>query len=174
MNKQRVLIIGTAILVLAIIAVGAALAANNRERPFKGTSFGYVIEEGELEGSDCPAATVITAGEGEATHLGKFTEERTHCFTPPDHPAFQGEVIHDGAYTLTAANGDTLWGTYGGELQPTEFGEAGPVKGIITVHATVDGGTGRFEGAQGEHTVVGDYDLVADEGWFELEGWLSY
>lgn len=174
MNKRKVLLIGTVILVLAVIAAGAALAANNQERPFKGMSYEWVTEEGELDGSDCPADTVHITGEGEATHLGKFTVERTHCFTPPNHPEFPGSVMHDGEYTITAANGDTLWGTYSGELQPTEFGEEGPIKGIITGPATVDGGTGRFNGAEGEHTIAGDYDLVADEGWFELEGWLSY
>ena len=82
--------------------------------------------------------------------------------------------MHDGTYTITAANGDTIWGTYSGGLQPTEFGAEGPIRGIITSPTTIDGGTGRFTNAQGEYLTVGDYDLVADEGDFEMEGWISY
>ena len=87
--------------------------------------------------------------------------------------AFAGQVIHDGVYEITAANGDKLWGVYSGALQPTEFGDHGPIRGIITSPSTIDGGTGRFAGAQGEYLAVGDYDLVADQGSFKFTGWIS-
>lgn len=165
-------------LLALIVVLGAAVygvaAGSNPQRPFKAQSFEYVVSEGILEGSDCPAFEVISQGSGTGAHLGAFSVVRRHCFTPPDHPAFAGAVIHDGSYEITAANGDSLWGTYTGELRPTEFGDQGPIRGVITSPSTIDGGTGRFAGAQGEYLAVGDYDLVADEGDFTFEGWISY
>ena len=127
-----------------------------------------------MEGSACPAAEVNATGSGEGEPIGKFTVVRRHCFTPPDHPDFAGEVMHDGAYEITTENGDKIWGTYAGSLEPTEFGEAGPIRGIITSPSTIDGGTGQYASASGEYIAVGDYDLVADEGDFEFEGWIEY
>lgn len=176
MKHKRFWVIGLSALVLAAVIFGGALAAGDQQRPFKAASSEWVTEEGFIEGSDCPVFTVLSAGSGEATHLGKFTVVRQHCFTPPDHPAFDPAVgpMHDGWYEITAANGDTIFGTYSGMLEPTEFGPEGPTKGIITSPTTIDGGTGRFANAQGEYLTVGDYDLVADEGDFDMEGWISY
>jgi hypothetical protein len=165
-------------LLVLIVLLGAAVyavgAASRSKRPFKAQSFETVTSEGVLEGSACPAFEVNSSGSGTGTHIGQFTVVRRHCFTPPDHPAFKGQVIHDGTYEITSANGDKLWGTYSGELQPTEFGDQGPIRGVITSPSTIDGGTGRFAGAQGEYQAIGDYDLVAEEGSFEFEGWISY
>lgn len=173
--KHSLRIISTLVLVVVLgSAVYAVAAANQTERPFKARSFEVVTQEGVLEGSECPAFEVISEGSGTGTHIGNFRVARRHCFTPPDHPAFAGEVIHDGKYEITADNGDKLWGTYSGELQPTEFGEQGPIRGIITSPSTIDGGTGRFAGAQGEYLAIGDYDLVAEQGSFILKGWISY
>ena len=174
LTARRVILIAIGLVVLAAVAIGIAAASRERQRSFNATSFEWVVNEGKLPGADCPAAAVNIAGEGTSDLLGEFTIVRRHCFTPPDHPAFEGEVMHDGQYEITAANGDKIWGSYAGELQPTEFGAEGPVRGIITSPTTVDGGTGRYKGASGEHTAVGDYDLVADEGEFTLDGWISY
>lgn len=162
------------IVILALTNFGAAAAGSNLQRPFKAHSFEVVTSEGMIEGSDCPVFEVNSQGSGTGTHIGQFTVVRRHCFTPPGHPAFTGEVIHDGVYEITAANGDKLWGTYSGELQPTEFGDQGPIRGIITAPSTIEGGTGRFAGAQGEYLAVGDYDLVAEQGAFKFVGWISY
>lgn len=148
------------------------VAAGNQQRPFKAQSFEVVTSEGVIEGSECPAFEVNSEGSGTGTHIGDFTLVRRHCFTPPDHPAFAGDVIHDGSYEIIAANGDKLWGTYSGAFQPTEFGNQGPIRGIITSPSTIDGGTGRFAGAIGEYQAVGDYDLVAEQGDFTFDGWI--
>lgn len=122
----------------------------------------------------CPAFEVHSEGRGEGAYLGYFTVERFHCFTPPGHPAFTGEVIHAGRYTITAANGDRLWGSYSGSLMPTAFDASGmPIRGIITSPSTIEGGTGRFADVQGSYLAVGDYDLIAEAGSFTSEGWLS-
>jgi hypothetical protein len=170
-NRTAGLVVIVMVIVALIVAV-YAVAGEGRQLPFKATSYEVVTSEGILDGSPCPAFEVHAEGSGTGTHLGRFTVARRHCFTPPDHPAFAGEVIHDGTYTITAANGDTLWGTYTGQLEPTEFGESGPVRGIITSPSTIDGGTGRFDGAQGEFLAMGDYDLVADAGDFQSDGWI--
>lgn len=162
------------IVLLATTTFSAAAASSNPQRPFKAQSFEVVTSEGIIEGSACPVFEVNSLGSGTGAHIGQFTVVRRHCFTPPGHPAFTGEVIHDGTYEITAANGDKFWGTYSGELQPTEFGDQGPIRGIITSPSTIDGGTGRFAGAQGEYLAVGDYDLVAEQGAFEFDGWISY
>jgi hypothetical protein len=166
------------VIVLVVVIVmtinGVAAASTNQQRPFKAQSYEVVTSEGIIEGSACPAFEVNSVGSGTGTHIGRFTVVRRHCFTPPGHPAFTGEVIHDGVYEITAANGDKLWGAYSGELQPTEFGDQGPIRGIITSPSTIDGGTGRFANAQGEYLAVGDYDLVTEQGAFEFEGWIFY
>lgn len=172
-NGLRIASLLVLVLVLGSAAYAVA-AANQTKRPFKARSFEVVTQEGVLEGSDCPAFEVLSEGSGSGTHIGDFRVVRRHCFTPPDHPAFTGKVIHDGTYEITADNGDKLWGTYSGQLQPTEFGEQGPIRGIITSPSTIDGGSGRFAGAQGEYLAVGDYDLVAEQGSFIFKGWISY
>lgn len=175
MKRSRVLLTaGVLIAAAALAVIGVVSASTGQERPLSGSSFDWVTEEGVYDGSECPAVEVHTMGEGNLTHLGTVKIVRVHCFTPPDHPEFEGQVMHDGQYEIVAANGDKIWGTYSGDLQPTVFGENGPIRGIITGPSTIDGGTGRFENATGEYTVVGDYDLVADEGYFEFDGWIKY
>lgn len=175
--KRIYLFVGAGLVVALLVVFGwsvASIGAADQQRPFKATSFEFVTSEGVIEGSECPALDVFTEGSGNGTHLGQFTITRHHCFTPPDHPEFNGSVFHDGTWEITSAYGDKLWGTYTGELQPTEFGDAGPIRGIITSLSTIDGGTGLFEDAQGDYQLVGDYDLIAKEGDFEFEGWISY
>jgi len=173
-RNRSILAVVVLIALLAVVVYGVASAGINKERPFKATSHEVVTSEGVFDDSDCPAVTVNAEGSGNGTHLGEFRVVRRHCFTPPDHPDFNGEVMHDGQYEITTANGDKLWGTYSGNLQPTKFGEYGPIRGIITSPSTIDGGTGRFEDANGEYLAVSDYDLVTDEGIFEMEGWITY
>lgn len=175
MNRKRsisALMLFAAICIVTL--VGVAAAGNEQQRPFKAKSHGVVTSEEIVDGSECPFLDVFVEGDGIGNHLGRFTIARHHCFTPPDHPDFNGSVIHDGRYEITAANGDKIWGTYSGELQPTEFGPDGPIRGIITSPSTIDGGTGRFANAQGDYMVTGDYDLVADEGDFIFDGWIEY
>lgn len=176
MNRKRQ-IVGMFLLFVAMLAiplVAVAATGKDQQRPFKGKSHGVVTAEGFIEGSECPFMDVFTEGSGIINHMGRVTIERHHCFTPPDHPEFNGSVIHDGSYEMTAVNGDKIWGTYSGELQPTEFGEDGPIRGIITAPSTIDGGTGRFANAQGHYLTTGDYDLIADEGDFIFLGWIDY
>lgn len=173
MNRS-IFVFGLAILALAMAGLvhGSAQAAPDGPLPFKASSYEVVSSEGPSP--TCPAFEVHSEGSGEGAHLGRFTVARFHCFTPPGHPAFTGTVIHDGRYTITAANGDQIWGSYSGELLPTAFDENGmPIRGTITSPSTIDGGAGRFANARGSYLAIGDYDLVADAGAFTFDGWIS-
>jgi hypothetical protein len=114
-----------------LAAVLACPAAAGNQVPFKGQSSGVATTE-----SFDPVAGIVHVrgeGEGEATHLGHFTDT--------SHVAIYlatGTVL--GNWTLTAANGDMLFLAFRGY-------------GIDETHGagtfTVVGGTGRFRGATG-------------------------
>jgi hypothetical protein len=123
------------LLVLGALALPTHAAAADRV-PLKAAETGTFRLLGPCRTS---GVIVDVTGGGHATHLGDFTTHYRECFV-----AATGAVT-DGSFTLTAANGDTISGTYGGQVSPT--GEA-------TVFAYDDpgditGGTGRFADAGG-------------------------
>lgn len=79
---------------------------------------------------------------GTGTQLGRFAIAFTECLN-----VVTGEFTVD--FVITAANGDTLVGTY-----------AGSVTGPSSYEATADftGGTGRFADAGGTATIHGTFD----------------
>jgi hypothetical protein len=89
--------------------------------------------------SGFPIVTNHETGEGEATHLGLFLweDDETATFTPDG-------VSVVGTFTMTAANGDKLCGTF---LSSAAFDAEGNL--IIEGDYLFDGGTGRFENATG-------------------------
>ena len=134
----------TAVLLSVLIAVflSGPIAAKDRV-PFKarlsGTSvFTFLSQTEVLE---------EFSGRGEATHLGRFTAEQQHTIN-----LATTEVL-GGIFTFTAANGDTVTGSYSGQ------GETLP-SGLIrfTGTFTITGGTGRFLEATGEGDMVGLID----------------
>lgn len=110
------------------------------------------------------SSTMSLSGAGHALHLGRINVEQDHCVNllGPDPLAFT-----DGRFTLTAANGDTVTGTYGGRLQPTG------TPNLFAIDATflITGGTGRFAGASGGGIATGMTDLLTSE--IELAGRVS-
>jgi hypothetical protein len=124
---------GFSLLAALTLSSPATVAA---QKPFKGRSSGVVIATGfdPLTGT----AFARVEGEGQATHLGRFT--------------VTGNVAVDvatgiprGTWTLTAANGDQLFLAMGGH-------------GIDATHGygefTVVDGTGRFQGATGKYEQI--------------------
>jgi len=95
--------------------------------------------------NSCPSGTFLLqiSGGGHATQMGAITDSQSHCQNPLTG-AFTG-----GQYTFTAANGDTISGTYGGQLIPA--GNAFTIQGQFTI----TGGTGRFTGATGGGAATG-------------------
>lgn len=118
-----------------------------------------------------------TTQEGEATHLGHFTGAGSTCgfngqfgvLEPPINPAGGPPPYFVSDFTIeqtyTAANGDELLVSGQGILvQSLTDGSAGFVGG-----GTLDGGTGRFEGA------TGVFDIEGIRGAFaHFDGWIVF
>jgi hypothetical protein len=100
---------------------------------------------------------------GTATHLGnlELVEEDVVDFgtVPPTGV---------GTATFVAANGDTLVADTIGYSSPVEPGVV-----LITEHAVITGGTGRFAGATGSFTVERLFNLVTLETIGSFEGTIS-
>lgn len=115
--------------------------------PFRGTF--EAVEH--TSGGAFPVLVQSLSGTGHASHLGRFTltgEWHVDVLTYP--------VEAVGSFALTAANGDTLFGT--------STGLATVVDGIAYIQEThtITGGTGRFADATG--TFVAGRVLVQSTG----------
>ncbi len=92
---------------------------------------------------------------GTGTHVGRFVIEFVECF---DFVA--GTFTVD--FVITAANGDTIEGTYAGGLTSATTWEA---------EADFSGGTGRFADASGTATLHG---TIGSDGYEQTwNGWIS-
>ena len=119
-------------------ALGTAPVVVNQVRPFHGS-----FEASEADEFQPPETLVVhLSATGNATDLGRFRATF-------DENIIVGEesAAGTGSFTLTAANGDTVFGTL------TALGTFVPDGAAIVEEATVTGGTGRFAGATGSFTV---------------------
>jgi hypothetical protein len=113
---------------------------------------------------------------GKATHLGSLTVvEASHC--SQFDPASGVIPFGDGVFTLMAANGDTVTGTYGNGL--SSFQPDGTI--TYTYELTIAGGTGRFAGATGDAAVSGtvvEFDMTVMPWKVTVvevfDGWIAY
>jgi hypothetical protein len=122
-----------------------------------------------LKGKDTFSAAVVGGsgsivetsdrGSGTATHMGSFTMVASETVD------FAAMTVTNGRFTLTAANGDTVSGTYSGTILPGLVGYL--VSGPIT------GGTGRFVGASGEIVFDGTFDPATFTGSDVISGTIS-
>jgi hypothetical protein len=125
------------VLAFAALAPASALAkAGGTDRPMKGTVVGTVTVP-------IPSLQLTTDASGVLTHLGKYT----------GHFEGSGEIVGgrtlgEGTFTVVAANGDQLTGTFtlNGSLPSGE-------PHSLTVFLTITGGTGRFADASGTLTI---------------------
>jgi hypothetical protein len=137
MRKHRAIVVTGAVLAFAALAPASALAkAGGTERPVKGTAVGDIT-------ATIPGLQLTAEVSGVITHLGKST----------GHFEGSGEIVGgntlgEGTFTLVAANGDQVTGTFAltGSLPSGEVHTA-------TVVLTITGGTGRFADASGTITV---------------------
>jgi len=154
--------ISLASLALAVVAVLglAGIVAAGDQVPFHGHFEGDLTERIPLTPTTFHDRFDMT---GTATQLGNFdlVEEVVVDF---------GSVPPTGAgtYTFVAANGDTLVAEGTGYSAPVEPGVV-----LITEHAVITGGTGRFAGATGSFTVERLFDLVTHETIGSFEGTIS-
>jgi hypothetical protein len=126
--------------VLALLCFSGPVRAGDQV-PFEGTFAGFSLPT--LAGP-CGVIAPIS-GAGQATHLGRFTWASTEIVTGICTPAdFSGFTVHEDTVTLTAANGDQLFGTSVGTGSLVDFTDPSKVRVLIDVTITITGGTGRF------------------------------
>ena len=113
--------------------------------PFRGSWEGSTVSATE---SSPGVVLVVSDGEGEATHLGRY-------FMSSPHFTYLATGMVEGEQNFTAANGDILNATFSGQLVPRADG---CLEG--TLPATITGGTGRFADATGSY----DFHIVACPG----------
>ncbi|MEJ2486503.1 MAG: hypothetical protein P8Y68_12290 [Anaerolineales bacterium] len=169
--KRLYLIKGLALAaVLLVLASGITAFAENQQLPFKAEGPEYVVQEAPHPDCGPGRLKVEIVGSGEGTYLGHYTIVRQHCFN------LATADIEDGYFEQTAANGDMLWGTYSGTFAGVlEFAEDGsPVVIQISSPWTITGGTGRFAEAEGSGDAVGVFNLANEEGYFDIDGWISF
>jgi hypothetical protein len=127
----------------ASVGLAQTQAQSGTDLPFRG-SFTSVTE---FVPPDPNARGTIT---GTASHVGQFVA----IFTG----VVEGNTAA-GTFTLAAANGDQLSGTWEGV---GEF--VGPGQVRLTEEATIASGTGRFAGASGAFTIVRVENISATGG----------
>jgi hypothetical protein len=131
------MLIALLLLIILVSTTLAAPAAAEKRFTLKGS-----FDATETHQVAPPIAYVEATGVGNATHLGLFTYHlQAELFLPT--------LTATTSATLTAANGDMIFGN--GSGQGTLTGMPGIVSIVETY--TITGGTGRFEGATGNFTV---------------------
>jgi hypothetical protein len=122
--KQHFCRISFLVTVLAALALSGPARAGEQV-PFQGKESGVLTQAG----FSFPFVTFSVVGEGEASHVGRFTLNGQTAIN-----VITGDAT--GVFTLTAANGDMLFLTL-----------------VVVAHPpgdfTIVGGTGRFQGATG-------------------------
>jgi hypothetical protein len=137
-------------LLLLLPALALPAQATAADRPLKGSEAGTFQMLGP-----CEAGGVIidVTGSGNAAQLGDYRSHYHECLDPATG------AVTGGTFTLTAANGDTIFGTFSGQTVPTDspnvirFDDPG----VIT------GGTGRFAGAGGSFAGSGLANMATGE-----------
>jgi hypothetical protein len=128
-TRRRLRRVGLLLVALAALALPLRALAGEQV-PYKGSDSGHWTLEG-----NCPQGIVPVDinGVGTATHVGRYIYHAAECFDPVASTV-------TGTFTVTAASGDTIFGSYSGPCGVD----------TCTETAAVEGGTGRFAGAQGQ------------------------
>jgi hypothetical protein len=150
----------TSTLVSAVLTLAAGLGLANPATagptvPHKERCRGTLIDV-LPPGPDNPLPSLLFAGEGRATHFGKYSIEGSNDFNP-----LTGEVLN-GRFTTTAANGSTISGVYAGTFTPLPDGRT-----RFDVHVLWLEGTGRLAGVTGAADVVAVLDGTEAGSAFE-------
>jgi len=147
------------LLVLVALALPMHAAAADQV-PFKASETGTFQLLGPCETG---GIVVDVTGTGYATQLGNYSAHYRECLFPATG------AVTAGSFTLTAANGDMVLGTYGGQAFPTDD------PNVLTYEdpGVITGGTGRFAGASGSVTQSGLANLATGEYEGTLTGSVS-
>lgn len=96
-----------------------------------------------------PCKVIIEhSAQGQATHLGLFTYTST-TIAPDTCTDFPVLPFYDNTVTLTAANGDQLFGTAIGASTVVDFTDPAKIHIVGDATLTITGGTGRFANSTG-------------------------
>lgn len=146
-TKQRAT---AAILVVLVLLCLPGLALAKADVPLKGSDAGDF-------GLGAPCGTnsfvVEIEGAGQASQVGRYAYEASECFNVVTN-------LYTGQFTMTAANGDEVRGTYSGQVHPT----ADPSRVRYLQAGTITGGTGRFAGTSGDLTMDGIAHFTSASG----------
>ena len=138
--------------------LGSTEARLGSELPFQGT-----LEASEVHTGAFPVLHSVLTGSGQATHLGRFTVGFVFDITIGG----MAPSTTIGTFTLTAANGDSISGTF--------TGTGIVANGMVTIveNATITEGTGRFVNATGSFRVdrIGSQSTLLSSG--TLSGTIS-
>lgn len=137
------------LLVLPALALPMQAAAKDR-LPLRGSESGTFQLLGPCETG---GMILEVTGAGHTTRLGNYSGNYRECLDPATG------AVTAGTFTLTAANGDKVFGTFSGRALPTDNPNVVAYQdpGVIT------GGTGRFAAASGILTTSGLADLATGE-----------
>jgi hypothetical protein len=155
LTKTRTILIG--LLVLVAFALPMYAAAGDKVS-LNGSESGTFQLLGPC---DTGGIALEVTGTGHATFIGHYAGRYRECFDPATG------AVTNGTFTLTAANGDTLYGTYAGQAVPSGANVLYDDPGVIT------GGTGRFAGANGIASTSGAANLATGEYRGTLSGSMS-
>jgi hypothetical protein len=167
--------IGAAALAAAMLVLISAPAITARDevaRPWTGVSVGQTWFD-LSNPRDCAAGITTRVDQpASASHFGRAFLVMAHCPTGDFADNFA-----DASFTLLAANGDSVRGTYVGTIDG--YSEVIGEEIFGTINITITGGSGRFEGASGSavmewHTIFEGYDDLSWAWWASWSGTLTY
>ena len=156
-KPKRYTLIG--LLVLPALALPMQAAAKDR-LPLKGSESGTFQLLGPCETG---GLILEVTGSGHATGLGSYSARYRECLDPATG------AVTAGTFTLTAANGDEIFGTFGGQARPTDD----PTVVAYDDPGVITGGTGRFADAGGTVTTSGLANLATGEYTGTITGRVS-
>ena len=133
-------------------------------RPFHADDSGAVV----LAGVSSPFGFSETGWTGHATHLGAFTWEATGTITVTGVAGSTWDIKVHGNFTMTAANGDTIYGYF------NTTGTFDTGTGVISTSGPYVflGGTGRFARVEGGGTIAATG--TASDAACPMDGWIKY
>ena len=149
---------GALLVLLAALALPVQALAGGQV-PLKGWDSGSFTLAADGCGPGVFAVVIDDAGK--ATHVGAYVYHADECFDG-------GAGTFSGTFTITAANGDSISGTYAG----TVVGGAGELA-FYEQDAVITGGTGRFAGASGAFHLSGIANLASLESSQRIVGTVS-
>jgi hypothetical protein len=145
--------------------------------PFKASAYTSLVSLVPDPACGAPPRFLNTqVGEGEATHLGRFTVTFTFCVDATDLlddgtlTAGESAPYDNGVGIIVTANGDELYMTAEGAVLPSDDPDYD-----FEFHEpfTFTGGTGRFENASGQGVNDGYVVQAEDRTDHVWSGWLT-